>query len=99
MDGWPSPVMTAGSQQPRSEAFIARRALCPIPASSPLPTPADALAEPFRAFPSWFPRITGDRCGKGRMLSETHTPQGDMLIRDIIARMCAFRWNVNTDSV
>jgi hypothetical protein len=31
--------------------------------------------------------ITCDRRGKDRMLSETHTPQGDMLIRDIIARM------------
>ncbi len=27
MDGWPSPAMTAGAHQPRSEAFIARRAL------------------------------------------------------------------------
>jgi len=27
VDGWHSPVMTAGPQQPRSEAFIARRAL------------------------------------------------------------------------
>jgi hypothetical protein len=40
-----------------------------------------------RAFPSWFMRITCDRCGKDRMLSETHSAQGDMLIRDIIARM------------
>jgi hypothetical protein len=37
--------------------------------------------EPFRAFPSWFMRITCDRCGKDRMLSETHTPHGDMLIQ------------------
>jgi hypothetical protein len=32
-------------------------------------------------------RITCDRCGKDRMLSETYTPQRDMLIREIIARM------------
>ena len=32
-------------------------------------------------------RITCKRCGKDRMLSETHTPPRDMLIRDIIARM------------
>ena len=32
-------------------------------------------------------RITCDRCGKIRMVNETHTPQGDMLIRDIIARL------------
>ena len=35
----------------------------------PLPTAAEALAEPFGAFPSWFMRITCDRCGKDRMLS------------------------------
>jgi hypothetical protein len=34
-------------------------------------------------FPSWFLRITCDRCGKERMLSETHTPHGEMLTRDI----------------
>jgi hypothetical protein len=28
-----------------------------------------------------------DRCGKERMISETHMPQGDMLIRDILDRM------------
>ena len=54
--------------------------------TDPLPTGAEALGEPFRAFPSWFLRITCDRCGKDRMLSETHFPRGDMLIRDIIAR-------------
>jgi hypothetical protein len=52
-----------------------------------LPTPAEALGEPFRAFPSWFLRITCDRCGKIQMVNETHTPQGYMLIRDIIARL------------
>jgi hypothetical protein len=52
----------------------------------PLPTGTEALDEPFRAFPSWFLRITCDRCGKDRMLSETHFQRGDMLIRDIIAR-------------
>ena len=40
--------------------------------TEPLPTPAEALDEPFSAFPSWFMRITCDRCGKGRMLSETY---------------------------
>jgi hypothetical protein len=29
-----------------------------------LPTPAEALGEPFSAFPSWFLRIECDRCGK-----------------------------------
>jgi hypothetical protein len=38
----------------------------------PLPTPTEALNEPFSAFLSWFMRITCDRCGKDRMLSVTH---------------------------
>jgi hypothetical protein len=53
----------------------------------PLPTSREALDEPFSAFPSWFMRITCDRCGKIQMVNETHTPQDDMLIRDIIARL------------
>jgi hypothetical protein len=53
----------------------------------PLPTGAEALDEPFAAFPSWFMRITCDRCGKDRMLNEAHSARRDMLIRDIIARM------------
>jgi hypothetical protein len=52
-----------------------------------LPTAAEALAEPFSAFPSWFMRIECDRCGKVRMVNEAYTPQRDMLIRDILARM------------
>ena len=55
--------------------------------TEPLPTGAEALDEPYSAFPSWFLRITCDRCGKDRMLSETHTPQRDMPIRDIFWRM------------
>jgi hypothetical protein len=53
----------------------------------PLPTGEEALDQPFSAFPSWFMRITCDRCGKDRMLSETYTPQRDMLIRDIVKLM------------
>jgi hypothetical protein len=52
-----------------------------------LPTGMEALEEPFWAFPSWFMRITCDRCGQQRMFSETHAAQRDMLIRDLIARM------------
>jgi hypothetical protein len=55
--------------------------------NDPLPTGREALDEPFRAFPRWFMRITCDRCGKDRMLFEPHTPQRDMLIREIIKRM------------
>jgi hypothetical protein len=54
--------------------------------TDPLPSGAEALGEPFRAFPSWFLRIC-NRCGQQRMFSETHSAQGYMLIRDIIARM------------
>jgi hypothetical protein len=32
-------------------------------------------------------RITCDRCGKDRMISETHTIQGNMLIREVLKRM------------
>jgi hypothetical protein len=38
-------------------------------------------------FPSWFMRITCDRCGKDRMLAETHAPRSDLPIREIIKRM------------
>ena len=31
--------------------------------NDPLPTPAEAMDEPFAAFPSWFLRITCDRRG------------------------------------
>ena len=53
----------------------------------PLPTGTEALDEPFRAFPSWFMRITCDRCGKDRMLNEAHMKRSDAPIRDIIAGM------------
>ena len=31
---------------------------------------------PFSAFPSWFMRITCDRCGKMQMVNETHARAG-----------------------
>jgi hypothetical protein len=40
--------------------------------TEPLPTAAEAMTEPMRAFPSWFLKITCDRCGKDRMLNEAH---------------------------
>ena len=40
----------------------------------PLPTGEQALEESLRAFPSWFLRIVCERCGKERMISETHMP-------------------------
>jgi hypothetical protein len=74
----------------RASPMIARR---PIPKrhwrsydDAPLPTGAEALDEPFSAFPSWFMRITCERCGQERMFSKTHAAQRDMLLRDIIAK-------------
>ena len=55
--------------------------------NDPLPTGAEALDEPFAAFPSWFMRVTCDRCGKVRMFNEVHFARPAMLIRDILAKM------------
>jgi hypothetical protein len=55
--------------------------------NDPLPTGGQALDEPLRAFPSWFLPIVCERCGKERMISETHMAQGDMSIRAILDRM------------
>ena len=51
-----------------------------------LPTPVEALAEPFSAFPSWFLRITCDRCGKDRIVNEAHVPWSERTLRDILRR-------------
>ena len=57
--------------------------------TEPLPTGAEAIDQPFAAFPSWFLRITCARCGKDRMLNEVHmsAPQRGMTLRVLIARM------------
>jgi hypothetical protein len=54
----------------------------------PLPTPTNALAEPFAAFPSWFLRIKCDRCGKLRTVNEAHVTAGqrNMPLRAFLAR-------------
>ena len=48
--------------------------LCP---HDPLPTGEELLGAPFRAFPSWFVRIVCERCGKERIIAETHMPRDD----------------------
>jgi hypothetical protein len=53
----------------------------------PLPTGAEALQQPLSAFPSWFLRITCDRCGKDRMVNEAHAPWRDRSLFDILHRM------------
>jgi hypothetical protein len=46
------------------------------------------MDKPFAAFPSWSLRIECDRCGKMRMISETHIPVPAVtLLRDIIEKM------------
>jgi hypothetical protein len=55
--------------------------------TEPLPTPQQALAEPFSAFPSWFLRIECDRCGKAQMVNQAHMAQSDLSLREILARM------------
>jgi hypothetical protein len=55
----------------------------------PLPSSAEALDEPFRAFLSWFLRIECGRCGKVSMLNEAHTTgrRREMPLRTLLARM------------
>jgi hypothetical protein len=59
------------------------------PRPDPLPSPAEALDRPFSAFPSWFLRVTCDRCGKTTMLNEAHTKgkRREMTLRELLARM------------
>jgi len=53
--------------------------------TDPLPTGAEALDEPFNAFPSWFLRITCARCGQERMVNQVHAAKSDLPLRDILA--------------
>jgi hypothetical protein len=57
--------------------------------TDPLPTPAEAMSEPFRAFPSWFLRIECDRCGKVQMVNEAHANgrRREISLRALLARM------------
>jgi hypothetical protein len=56
--------------------------------SEQLPTPAETMDLPLRAFPNWILRITCERCFKDRMLSEASAParQRDMPLGVLIAR-------------
>jgi hypothetical protein len=56
--------------------------------TEPLPTPTEAVDQPLRTFPSWFLKITCDRCGKDRFLNEERASerQRDMPIRVLLAR-------------
>jgi hypothetical protein len=48
---------------------------------------AEALDEPFAAFPSWFLRVTCKRCGQERLFNEAHSAQRVLPIRTILDRM------------
>ena len=68
----------------------AQPALAQLQRLEPLPSGAEALDEPFRAFPSWFLQIECecDRCGKVPMVNETHAARWrGRSLRDILARM------------
>ena len=66
----------------------AQPALAQLQRLEPLPSGAEALDEPFPAFPSWFLRIECDRCGKVQLINETHaTRWRGHSLRDILARM------------
>jgi hypothetical protein len=52
-----------------------------------LPTGAEALDEPFAAFPSWFLRVTCERCGHVQLVNQVHQRWDTMLLRDILDRM------------
>jgi hypothetical protein len=55
----------------------------------PLPTPAQALAAPLSAFPSWFIRMECERCGQERYTNQVHMPAiwHDATVAEVIARM------------
>jgi hypothetical protein len=44
-----------------------------------LPSPAEALAAPLSAFPSWFIRMECERCGRERYATEVHLRTGTTL--------------------
>ena len=53
------------------------------------PSPAEAMQQPMRAFPSWFLRIECDRCGKVVIHNEVlMTPhQRGIVLRVLLSRM------------
>jgi hypothetical protein len=55
--------------------------------TEPLPSGAEALDEPFSAFPGWFLRIECDRCSKVRMINEKRIIAADLPIRTILDKM------------
>jgi hypothetical protein len=60
--------------------------------TDPLPSRAEALGQPFAAFPSWFLRIECDRCGKVVMINESHFGNRHTWLRQILDRMRHDGW-------
>ena len=60
-----------------------------------LPTGAEALDEPFGAFPSWFLRITCDRCGKLQIINAAHAAWRLDAVSSSDGRSSAERYAVN----
>ena len=54
--------------------------------TEPLPSRAEALALPLKAFPGWFLSIRCERCGEMRMVNETQTPWQDMRLVYVLRR-------------
>jgi hypothetical protein len=52
-----------------------------------LPTPQEALGEPFAAFLSWFLRIECDRCHEVQWINQVHMPRSDLPMRIMLARI------------
>jgi hypothetical protein len=57
--------------------------------TEPLPTPAEALDQPLRAFPSWYLRIACQHCGQEVTRNEIHMTehQRGIVLRVLISRM------------
>jgi len=52
-----------------------------------LPSRAEALALPLKAFPGWFLSIRCGRCGETRMVNETQTPWQDVRLIYVLRRL------------
>ena len=55
--------------------------------TEPLPSRAEALALPLKAFPGWFLSIRCGRCGETRMVNETQTPWQDVRLVYVLRRL------------
>jgi hypothetical protein len=55
--------------------------------TDPLPSQAEALALPLKAFPGWFLSIRCERCGETRMVNETQTPWQDVRLVYVLRRL------------